>query len=253
MNLNSIASLLDNAQANQQAVDQINQTRNLTLDEAYAIQSILVSKRLIRGHKIHGVKMGFTSKEKMKQMGVNDLIWGVLTSDMQYHNNAEINLSRFIHPRIEPEIAFLLKKDIDEGYSEKTMKEYVEAVSSALEIIDSRYRNFKFSLEDVIADNCSSSAYILGEWQEVNTKIEAIAMGLYEDGIEIRQGNSNNILDNPWNSFHESVRISGIYGHKHKKGDVVLAGAATAAYHMKKGSSYEWRGESLHTIKVIAK
>ena len=67
MNLNSIASLLDNAQANQQAVDQINQTRNLTLDEAYAIQSILVSKRLIRGHKIHGVKMGFTSKEKMSR------------------------------------------------------------------------------------------------------------------------------------------------------------------------------------------
>ena len=133
------------------------------------------------------------------------------------------------------------------------MKEYVESVGSALEIIDSRYKNFKFSLEDVVADNCSSSGYILGSWNDVNTDIADIKMGLYEDGELIQDGRSSNILDNPWNSFHESIRIASLYGHSHKKGDVVLAGAATAAHYMKSGSSYEWKGENLSDIKVNTK
>ncbi len=252
MNLNRIASLLDYSQLNQEPTEQISHYKKLNLEEAYAIQSILISKRLIRGHRFQGVKMGFTSKAKMKQMNVNDLIWGVLTSDMEYKNGGDVNLRRFIHPRIEPEIAFLLKKDIDDNYSESTMKEYVESVSSALEIIDSRYENFKFSLEDVIADNCSSAGYILGEWQDVETDISNISLGLYEDGKMIHEGKSSNILDNPWNSFQESVRIAGIYGHSHKKGDIVLAGAATAAHFMKANCTYEWKGDNLSTVKINA-
>lgn len=252
MNINQIARLLDDAQGNQESVEQISQHKKINLEEAYAIQSILVGKRMMRGHTFKGVKMGFTSKEKMKQMGVNDLIWGLLTSDMEYKNGDQIPLSRFIHPRIEPEIAFLIKKDIDEHYSEANMKDYVESIGSALEIIDSRYKNFKFSLEDVIADNCSSSGYVLGSWQDVHTDISDIEMGLYEDGKVVNEGRSSNILEDPWNSFHESIRLAGLYGHTHRKGDVILAGAATAAHYMKAGCTYEWKGENLSLIRVKA-
>lgn len=252
MNLNSIANTLDLAQLNQSAVEQISKSQQISLEDAYAIQAILVGKRLIRGNSYKGVKMGFTSREKMEQMGVSELIWGLLTSEMEYKNNGEIELSRFIHPRIEPEIAFLLSKDIDQNFSNENMKDYVESVSSALEIIDSRYQNFKFSLEDVIADNCSSAGYILGEWEDKNIDLTSIKMDLLEDGVAIQEGNSNNILGNPWESFQESVRIAAKYGHSHKKGHIILAGAATAAHYMKKGSTYEWRGSALSSIKVKA-
>ncbi len=252
MNLNKIAESLDVAQANKTSIEQVSKRRAISLEEAYAIQSILVSKRMIKGSKFSGVKMGFTSKAKMKQMGVSDLIWGMLTSDMEYKNGGKIALDRFIHPRIEPEIAFLLKKDIDEEFSENTMLDYVESVASALEIIDSRYQNFKFSLEDVIADNCSSAGFILGEWQDKNTDISSISLKLVKDGQAIQEGNSENILGNPWNSFVESVRISAKYGHAHKKGDIILAGAATAAQYMERGSTYIWQGENLSSIQIEA-
>jgi len=253
MNLNVIANTLHNAQHNKDATAQISLSRNLTLEEAYAVQSILVSKRLIDGNSFRGVKMGFTSKEKMKQMGVHDLIWGLLTSDMEYQNNGEIDLSRFIHPRIEPEIAFKLAKDIDEDFNEGNMKSYVSNVCSALEIIDSRYKNFKFSLEDVVADNCSSAGYILGEWFPATTEIDLISMQLIKDGKVLQEGNSSSILGNPWNAFQESIRIARVYGHTHKAGDVILAGAATAAQFMESESTYEWQGDNLSSIIIHTK
>ena len=124
-----------------------------------------MEERYTRGDNFVGLKLGFTSYAKMEQMGVHDMIWGRLTNDMWIQNGDEVMLDKFIHPRAEPEIAFKLKKALDREISLEEIPDYIESCCAAIEIIDSRYKNFKFSLEDVIADNCSSSGFVLGEWQ----------------------------------------------------------------------------------------
>src|SRR5210317_1281814 len=113
MNYNKIAAKLDDAAQKAEAVEQISKSKVINLDEAYAIQSISISSRYKRLEKFVGIKLGFTSRAKMEQMGVHDLIWGKLTDRMQYLEDEQLQRSEFIHPRAEPEVAFLLKKDID--------------------------------------------------------------------------------------------------------------------------------------------
>ena len=103
--------------------------------------------------------MGFTSRAKMVQMGVDDMIWGRLTNSMLVEDGGEIDISNYVHPRVEPEIAYLLKAPLSGPLSTAEAWNAVEAVAPAMEIIDSRYENFKFTVEDVVADNSSSSGF----------------------------------------------------------------------------------------------
>src|SRR5690606_32872038 len=159
-----IAQTLDQAAKNTQAVPQMAAEYNITLKDAYEIQREAIKLREQRGEKITGYKLGFTSKAKMEQMGVHDLIWGILTDEMEILPNSSVDKNRWIHPRVEPEIAFRVSKDIDRPLALDELPDYLDGMAAALEIIDSRYENFKFSLEDVVADNCSSTGYVIGKW-----------------------------------------------------------------------------------------
>ena len=74
-------------------------------------------------------------------------------------SSGEIHLNQYIHTRAEPEIAFRISEDINRQISLEELPNYIDKMAVAIEVIDSRYKNFKFSLEDVIADNCLSSGY----------------------------------------------------------------------------------------------
>ena len=106
------AQLLDDAARHARAVPQIDPHGELSLAEAYAIQSASIQRRLARGERRVGVKMGFTSRAKMVQMGIDDVIWGRLSSAMQVEEGAPLKFARFVHPRVEPELAFVLKKPL---------------------------------------------------------------------------------------------------------------------------------------------
>jgi 2-oxo-3-hexenedioate decarboxylase len=155
----AIAARLDDAARKARAIPQITgEEGELTLTDAYAIQRAAIDHRLARGAALVGVKMGFTSEAKMVQMGLKDQIWGRLTSDMVVANGGAISRARFIHPRVEPEIAVRLKAPLSGEITRDEALAAVDAVAAALEIIDSRYENFRFALGDVVADNASSSA-----------------------------------------------------------------------------------------------
>src|SRR5699024_10005777 len=113
--------------------------------------------------KIIGPKMGITSEAKMKQMNVDDPIYGYVFECMVVEEGDSISVSDYIHPKVEPEIGFILKEDL-EG-PEVTALDVLPAAEyacPALEIIDSRYENFNFTLPDVIADNTSAAGAIFG-------------------------------------------------------------------------------------------
>jgi len=234
MDYEKIAEQLDGAAADAKATEQISQTHKINL---YS-----------RGEKKIGIKMGFTSKAKMEQMGVHDLIWGRLTDKMQYEPGSELACSSFIHPRAEPEIAFKLSKDITEEVSLDNVQDCVSHVAVAIEIIDSRYENFKFSLEDVVADNCSSAAFTLGEWKPVTTNINNILMSLVRDDIIEKRGNSDAILGNPWQSLVDAIRLSLKNEEPLTTGAIVLAGAATPAIYIKSGDTVSAHAEGLGSV-----
>ena len=137
--LKEIAQQLDQAAYKATAVDQISENTQFSLDEAYEIQALSITERLSRGEELWGYKLGFTSKAKMEQMGVHNIIWGRLTSQMHLNMDGELDLSEFIHPRVEPEIAFRISKVYQfEGRINPRSDNIMIKLLEALEVIDSR-------------------------------------------------------------------------------------------------------------------
>ena len=182
MNLNDIAKRLDECVLNKQSTASLRTDTPFDLQAAYDIQELGVALREARGERRVGVKLGFTSREKMKQMGVDHLIWGVITDAMQLEEGGAVDLERFIHPRIEPEVAFITRKPIDRAMNLAEALDAIEGVCPAMEIIDSRYQAFKFTLEDVVADNTSSAGFVLGAMRPVNTDISNCGVNMTENG-----------------------------------------------------------------------
>lgn len=246
--MQEIAKKLDQAAMRATAVAQIGLENSMSVDDTYEVQRLLIEERYKRGEEFVGIKMGFTSFAKMEQMGVHDMIWGRLTSDMLYKAGDELPMSKFIHPRAEPELCFLVKKDIDREISLDEIPEYIEAVAPAIEIIDSRYENFKFSLEDVIADNCSSTAFVVGAWQNINQDIGDLQIELIINKEVVESGSSKAILGDPWLSVTNASRLVAKYKQALPAGSYLMAGAATSAVFLKAGQDVKTRVEKLGTV-----
>lgn len=229
MNVQELANTVDTAAKNATAIPQLSNTQRFSVDESYAIQAASMENRYARGEKYLGLKMGFTSEAKMKQMGVHDMIWGRLTDAMLIEHDGTLPMNQCIHPRAEPEIAFLISKDIQGELHLDELSGYVSGVAAAIEIIDSRYENFKFSLEDVIADNCSSCGLVIGKWQPVPATLNDLQITLSINGETKHSGSSNAILGNPWKSLAAATRLAAQYGQPIPAGSIIMAGAATPA------------------------
>ena len=223
------AARLDEAARTAVAINQIDPESNMSLDDAYRIQAASIARRLGRGERQVGMKMGFTSRAKMLQMGIDDLIWGRLTSGMRVEEGSTVKLSSYVHPRVEPEIAFLLKRPLAGDVTASEALAAVEAIAPALEIIDSRYQNFKFSLPDVIADNASSSGFVIGAWNAPNSDIGNLGMVMSFDGKAQHMGSSAAILGNPLRALVAAARLAAQAGEPLQAGAIVMAGAATPA------------------------
>lgn len=231
--IKELAERIDAAAHNRLAISQLSLEEKFTVDEGYAIQAASIQRRIGRGERLIGLKMGFTSEAKMEQMGVSDMIWGRLTDAMLYGSGDMLPMPRFIHPRAEPEVAFFIKKEITEEVSLEELPNYVSAVAPAIEIIDSRYEHFQFSLEDVIADNCSSAALAIGEWLPPDTPVNHLKVSLFIDGDEIQSGSTDAILGDPWKALQACTRLAAKYGQPIPERAIVLAGAATGAVFLK--------------------
>jgi 2-oxo-3-hexenedioate decarboxylase len=243
--LDTLAARLDDAAREAQAVPQLGE---LTLDEAYEIQSLSLARRHGRGERRIGIKMGFTSRAKMQQMGVQDMIWGRLTDRMLMEPGGSLSMRRFVHPRVEPEVAFLLKSRLSGNVDSMTAMAAVAGIAPALEIIDSRYENFKFSLTDVVADNSSSSALVVGPWSDPHMDFSNLGMVLEVDGFARQIGTSAAILGNPLYSLVAAARLVAARGESLEPGDIVMAGGATAAEALAVGQFVKLEVERLGAV-----
>lgn len=233
--LAGFAMALDEAARTARAIRQLSSSVSLGLSDAYDVQARVVARRIERGERVIGVKLGFTSRAKALQMGVHDLIVGRLTDEMLIEDNGRVDLRRFVHPRIEPEIAFLLKAPLTPRMNVAQAMTTVAAVAPAMELIDSRYESFEFNLTDVVADNCSSAGLVIGPWCSPDVDISNLGVVLEFNGRPAQIGSTAAILGHPQRAIAALARLADVAGIELLPGWIVLAGAATAAEPLRPG------------------
>lgn len=189
----------------------------------------LLPRWVVRGERRVGTKMGFTSRAKMAQMGLSDIIRGRLTDAMLVEDGGAIRFGAYVHPRVEPEVAYLLRERLCGRVTPLQAQDAVEAVAPALELIDSRYEAFKSSLPDVIADNTSAAGFTFGPWTPLHTDVDNPGMVLSCDGRAREFESTAAILGHPFRSLVAAARVAEEAGEPLEPGWIVLAGGATAA------------------------
>lgn len=231
-----IANALDQAARKAEPVNQFSTHSPLSLEDAYRIQRASMRLRYDAGERMIGLKLGFTSRAKMIQMGVDSLIWGWLTDAMLEEDGGVVDLRRFIHPRAEPEVCFLTKRTIDRPLTALEAVDYLEAVAPAIEIIDSRYQAFKFSLEDVVADNCSSAGLVVGAWSQDFASLANAGVLMRINGRVVQTGSTPAILGHPLRSLVQASQLLAKAQIALPAGSLIMAGAATAAEALSPGT-----------------
>ncbi|WP_089156194.1 2-keto-4-pentenoate hydratase [Micromonospora sp. NBS 11-29] len=234
--VDQLAAHLDAAATSRAAVPQLG--AGLDVPTAYRVQEAVVAHRVARGERLIGVKLGLTSRAKMAQMGVDEVIWGRLTDAMRVPDGGTIRLGDHIHPKAEPEVAFLVRGGA------------VAAVAPAIEVIDSRYVDFRFTLPEVVADNTSASGFVLGAWQPVPDGIDNLGVLLEVDGRVVQVGSTAAILGDPRRALPDAVRLVGADGGELADDSILLAGAATAAVPLRDGAHVRVTVEGLGTASL---
>ncbi len=248
--IDELAVAADEAARTATAIAQFTHSHDIDPVDAYAVQRASVERRLGRGERLVGIKMGLTSKAKMAQVGVDEVIWGRLTDGMRIADGDTISLDRFVHPRLEPEVAFLIGEPLGGAVSAAEARQAVAAVAPAAELIDSRFENFQFSLPDVVADNSSSSGFIVGDWCPPDSPIDNLGMVLERNGRPAEIGSSAAILGNPIRSLVEASRMADEAGLTLQPGWIVLAGGATAAVPLQAGDRMRVVVEALGSVHL---
>lgn len=201
----------------------------LSLLDAYTISDINLRRKLeLPGIKLEGKKIGLTSRAVQKQLGVDQPDFGYLTNDMNAPNGGEIKISSLIQPRVEGELAFMLKKDlVGPGITNAHVISATEFVVPCIEIIDSRIKDWKIKVEDTVADNASSGMFVLGSTpKNIGFQDWSMAgMALRINGEVESTGVGRACLDHPVNAVAWLANALGAYGVSLKAGEVILAGA----------------------------
>lgn len=247
--LTQYAETLDIAAIKAEATPQITPVDSaFTVEEAYHVQKLSVDRRLARGERRIGVKMGLTSRAKMLQVGVDEVAWGRLTDAMLVEEGSSLSRAKYVHPRVEPEIAFLMKAPLAGKVTAAAALAAVEAIAPAMEIIDSRFENFKFALEDVVADNTSSSGLVIGPWHSPRQDFSNLGVILEIDGEVVEVGSTAAILGHPLRSLVAAARLVAEAGEQLEAGDIVMAGGITAAPNLSPGQTVRNTVQNLGSV-----
>lgn len=223
----------------------------LSISEAYLVQDALTELKLAMGIKLIGYKMGLTNLAKMAVAGVDEPLKGQLFEKMVLKNGAHLSLQNLIQPRVEPEIAFVLKHEL--GGAEIIPEEVIAAteyVTTALEIVDSRYHGFNFSFSDGIADNICAARVVLGDkkFRPEDLDLANIEVQLFVNQCQQASGVSSVVLDNPINSISALAKLLHQRGMKIAAGSVIITGAITDALNIKSGDEISADFSQLGTI-----
>jgi 2-keto-4-pentenoate hydratase len=209
--------------------------------DAYEIQLINIRQRIAEGAVVVGHKVGLSSEAMQKMMGVDEPDYGHLLADMEVFEDVPVVAAKYLFPRVEVEVGFLLAEDLPgAGCTEDDVLAATAAFAPSIELIDTRIRDWKIALCDTIADNASSAGYVLGP-ARVSPKdidITAIDAVLTRNGEVVAEGRSDAVLGNPVTAVAWLARKVDSFGVRLRAGDIVLPGSCTRAIDARPGDEF---------------
>lgn len=225
----------------------------LDIATAYRIQDETMRLRLAAGERVVGVKLGLTSRAKQQRMGVDAPLTAWLTDAMELPAGAPARLDQFIHPRAEPEIAFVLGDRLQgPGVTAARAVTAIAAVIGCIEVIDSRYRDFRFTLPDVVADNASSGGFVTGCLSRppagLDLGLEACLLEV--DGQVVDSATGAAVYGHPGQALALAANELAARGYALEPGWLVLTGGLTDAVTLAAGSSIAAHFTHLGSIVV---
>lgn len=255
LRLDNHASALRDAEKSRRPIAPLTQTdRDLSIEDAYRIQTVNTEHRIAEGARIGGRKVGLTSKPMQDLLGVSEPDFGALLDDMFVEEGEDVALAALLQPRIEAEIAFLMDRDLaGPGTTSSDALAAVAGAMPALEVIDSRIADWKITLIDTVADNASCGRVIVGGRLTPvrDLDLRLVGMVLTRGGEIADTGAGAAVLGNPIRCVAWLANRLADFGASLHAGDVVLAGALHKAFAVGHGDVL--RAEFAHLGAVTAR
>lgn len=255
MTIAEAAKLLRDAEASGRWIAPLRETfPGLDADAAYAIQKLNTGLRLQGGARLVGAKIGLTSPAVQKQLGVDTPDYGVLFDDMGYAEGLPIPVAKLQQPKIEAEVAFVLGRDLD--LPNPTIVDVIGAIDyalPALEIVGSRIADWNIRLADTVADNASSSAWVVGATPRKLGELDlrACAMTMSRDGEVVSTGTGAACLGHPLNAVLWLARTMACVFAPLKAGQLVLSGALGPMVPVEAGKTYTAHIDGLGSVTAV--
>ena len=213
----------------------------LDVVDAYEIQLLNIRARVAAGARVVGHKVGLSSEAMQKMMGVDEPDYGHLLDDMEVFEDRPVPAGKFLYPRVEVEVGFILADDLPgAGCTEDDVLAATAAFAPSIELIDTRITDWKIKLGDTIADNASSAGWVLGT-DRVSPKdidIKNIDAVLTRNGEVVAEGRSDAVLGNPVTAVAWLARKVDDFGVRLRAGDIVLPGSCTRAIDARPGDDF---------------
>jgi 2-oxo-3-hexenedioate decarboxylase len=222
-------------------------------DDAYAIQNEIKRRKIARGCKIIGLKAGLTSHAKMKQMGVSTPVFGFMADYYAVSDGGECKVSELIHPKVEPEIAFVTKAELrGPGCHIGAVLAATDFVMPGIEVIDSRYRDFKFDLKSVVADNTSAARFVLGgqPMQVAGVDLRTVGIVMEKNGVPVAFGAGAAVLGHPAAAIAMLANHLGARGECIPAGTLILSGGITEAVSVQAGDNVTLRVHGMGSTSI---
>ncbi len=227
---------------------------DLNVPTAYRAQQAFVQSKIDDGDRLVGYKLGLTSKNKQQAMGVDAPLYGRVTSSMIATYGEPIALDRFIHPRVESEIAFLLARDIQTPATVTSVLAATEVVFGAVDVLDSRYQDFTFTLADVVADNASAGAFYLGPIARPPAELDLRLLGcvVRVDGEVTLTAAGAAVMGHPAAAVAWLANQLAAEGETLRAGQLIFSGGVTAPVPVRPTGSVTFEFDGLGVIEIYS-
>jgi len=252
--LDTVAAQLETAWRERRSIPQISATHPaLTVADAYAIQQRVVAGRLADGARIVGWKIGLTSLAMQRQLGVDQPDYGPILDGWLVPNGGTVDASALIAPRVEAEIAFILRAPLlGPGVTTDDVRRATEAVAPAIEVIDSRITDWKLALVDTVADLASTGRVVLGEERHAidDLDLRLVGVSFEQDGQVAATGAGAACLGDPVAAVAWAANTLGELGVTLEAGDIIMPGALHASVPARAGMAFRARFDRLGDVAV---
>jgi 2-keto-4-pentenoate hydratase len=234
------AGALERAEADRVPIDPLTDAYpGMDVEDAYVIQLANVAKRVAAGAVVRGHKVGLSSRAMQQMMGVHEPDYGHLLHDMFVFEDGDAGVERYCYPRVEVEVAFVLGRRLEgPACTVADVIRATEYVLPAIEIIDSRIKDWKIKLPDTIADNASSAGVVLGGSPRKLTQLDVrmVPAVLRRNGRIVETGVSGAVLGNPATAVAWLANKVHAFGVTLEAGHVIMPGSCTRAVDVAPGN-----------------